>query len=400
MPVADLVLAELPAEQDVLAFALGEEVDESLADVLDDPAELLDSLDAASDAGGLALDRLVRFRELGGLKAPAVPGDLLQVAAEGRLSLLEDRAVDDHPLRKHSHRREQRVRFVLREVPPLLHRVTVLRIGAVRRSNIAVAAAFAVAALLVLTGCGQRSEPTGSKVDLYPVTVHQPAGPPIVLTHKPASVAALTPQAATLLSSLLGQTVEPARSPGKAELVVITPESLVKRTPHVYVAPDESISDVEEALTQLGLLLDRPIRGRQLVADIESKRKSVRARLRGVKPATVFVDNGFFTTVSTNSLLGDMIKEAGGKNIAGAAPQPGPFPVDKLRKLNPDYYLATSDSGTKLADLRRDPRTRQLNAVRRNGHFAILGEKVLQPGGEVGTELLAIAKYLHPDAFR
>ena len=206
----------------------------------------------------------------------------------------------------------------------------------VRRSNIAVAAAFVVAALLLLTGCGQRSEPTGTKVDLYPVTVDQPGGPPIVLAQKPASVAALTPQAATLLSSVLGQTVEPERSPGKAELVVITPESLNKRTPRVYVAPDESISDVERALTELGLLLDRPIRARQVVANIESKRKSVRAHLRGVDPVSVFVDTGFFTTASTNSLLGDLIKEAGGKNIAGAAPQPGPFPVRTLRKLNPD----------------------------------------------------------------
>ena len=115
---------------------------------------------------------------------------------------------------------------------------------------------------------------------------------------------------------------------------------------------------------------------------------------------SVFVDTGFFTTASTNSLLGDLIKQAGGKNIAGAAPQPGPFPVRTLRKLNPDYYLATSDSGTTLADLRRDPRTRGLDAVRRDGHFAILAAKVVQPGAEIGTELLAIAKYLHPDAFR
>jgi ABC-type Fe3+-hydroxamate transport system substrate-binding protein len=270
----------------------------------------------------------------------------------------------------------------------------------VRRSNIAVAAAFVVAALLLLTGCGQRSEPTGAKVDLYPVTVDQPAGAPIVVAQKPDSVAALTPQAATLLGSVLGQTVEPQRSPGSAELVVITPESLNKRTPRVYVAPDESISDVERALTELGLLLDRPIRARQLVAEIESKRKSVRERVRGVDPVSVFVDTGFFTTASTKSLVGDLIREAGGKNIAGAAPQPGPFPVSKLRKLDPDYYLATSDSGTTLADLRRDPRTRQLSAVRQDGHFAILAAKVLQPGGEVGNELLAIAKYLHPDAFR
>jgi ABC-type Fe3+-hydroxamate transport system substrate-binding protein len=269
-----------------------------------------------------------------------------------------------------------------------------------RRSRLGAAAAVAVAAPLLLTGCGQRSEPTGAKVDLYPVTVQQPSGPPVVVSQKPASVAALTPQAASLLGSILGRPVEATRSPGTAELVVMTPESLSKRTARVYVAPDESIDDVEHALTELGLLLDRPIRARQLVAKSEAKRKDVRARLRGVKPVTVFVDRGFFTTVSTHSLLGNLIAEAGGKNIAGATPQPGPFSVAKLRAANPDYYLATADSGTKLADLRRDPRTRKLAAVRENGRFAVLGAKVTEPSGSVGDELLAIARYLHPHAFR
>lgn len=273
--------------------------------------------------------------------------------------------------------------------------------GAVqRRSRLGAAAAIAVAAALLLTGCGQRSEPTGATVELYPVTVQQPSGPPIVLTAKPDSVVAITPQAATLLSSILGRKVEPQGSPGKAELVVSTPESLVKRTRRVYVAPDESINDVERALTELGLLLDRPIRARELIAGIESKRKLVHDKLRGVKPVTVFVDTGFYTTVSTKTLVGNLLAEAGGKNIAGAAPQPGPFPVRTLVKVDPDYYLATSDSGTKLDDLRRNPRTRKLKAVQEPGHFAILGAKVLEPGGEVGKQLEAIARYLHADAFR
>lgn len=272
--------------------------------------------------------------------------------------------------------------------------------GAVeRRTGLGAAAAIAVAALLLLTGCGQRSEPTGAKVDLYPVTVQQPSSSSIVLEHEPRSVVALTPQAATLLSSILGRTVTSQPSPGKAELVVITPESLSKRTRRVYVAPDESISDVERALTELGLLLDRPIRARQLVAQVEKKRRFVRRRVRGVKPVTVFVDTGFYTTVSNDTLLGDLIDEGGGKNIAGRAPQPGPFPVRTLIKLDPDYYLATADSGTKLADLKRNPRLRQLKAVK-EGHFAILASKVLEPGAQVGDELLAIARYLHPDAFR
>jgi ABC-type Fe3+-hydroxamate transport system substrate-binding protein len=268
-----------------------------------------------------------------------------------------------------------------------------------RRSSLAAAAVVALASVLLLTGCGQRSEPTGAKVELYPVTVQQPSGAPVVLTREPASVAALTPQAATLLSSLLGRTVEPQRSPGNADLKVTTPESLSPRTAGVYVAPDESIDDVERALTELGLLLDRPIRARELVAEIEAKRTFVRAHLRGVKRVTVFVDTGFFTTVSTETFLGNLIQEAGGTNIAGRAPQPGPFPLNKLRALNPDYYLATTDGGTTLSYLHNNPKTRRLKAVR-EGHFAFLGAKVVQPGGKVGDELLAIARYLHPDAFR
>ena len=260
-------------------------------------------------------------------------------------------------------------------------------------------ALIALAALLLLTGCGQRTEPTGAKVNLYPVTVQQPSGPPIVVDKEPDPVAALTPQAAALLSSLEGKTVDPQRSPGNAQLIVITPESLIKRTPRVYIAPDESVTDVQRALTELGLLLDRPIRARQLVAKIEAKRKLVSSRLRGVKPVSVFVDTGFYTTVSTHSLLGNLIAQAGGRNIAGAAPQPGPFPVRKLIKADPEYYLATTDSGTKLTDLRRDRRLKKLKAVR-EGHFAILGPKVNEPGGEIGDELEAIARYLHPDAFR
>lgn len=273
----------------------------------------------------------------------------------------------------------------------------------------AVAAVGIVATLLVLTGCGQRSEPTGAKVPLYPVTVSQPSGPPLVMKQRPTSVVALTPQAASMLSSLLGQTVEAKRSPGNAQLVVTTPESLSPHTPGVYIAPDDSIDDVERALTELGLLIDKPIRARELVGEIRSKRMHVRDRLKGVEPVTVFVDTGFFITVSTSTYLGDLITEAGGTNVAGRAPQAGPFSLNKLVQLDPDYYLATADSGTRLADLRRDPRTRRLKAVRgcsgnraqpASCHFAVLGAKVTDPGGDTGAELLAVARYLHPDAFR
>jgi len=262
--------------------------------------------------------------------------------------------------------------------------------------------AAAVGALLLLTGCGQRSEPTGETVPIYPVTVEQAGAPDVVLDRKPNQVFALTTQAATLVSSVLGRKVSPSPVAASTGLVVTTPEdqnSRARANTPLYIAPDASIDDVERALTDLGLLLDRPLEARRLVAGIQAKRTIVRARLANAKPVTVFVDTGFFTTVSNDSLLGNLIAEAGGRNVGGPGPQGGPFNVRRLARLNPDFYLATSDSGTTLAALRHDPRTRHLKAVRTN-HFAILASRVLQPGGEIGTELVAIARYLHPDAFR
>ena len=56
----------------------------------------------------------------------------------------------------------------------------------------------------------------------------------------------------------------------------------------------------------------------------------------------------------------------------------------KLRQANPDYYLTTSDSGTTLADLRRDPRIRRLKAIRQ-GHFAVLADRSCSPEARPAT---------------
>src|SRR5438105_2017276 len=56
VPVADLVLAELPAEEDLLAVAQCREVDEPTVDVLHYRAELLDAVDRTCDRGRGALD--------------------------------------------------------------------------------------------------------------------------------------------------------------------------------------------------------------------------------------------------------------------------------------------------------------------------------------------------------
>jgi iron complex transport system substrate-binding protein len=119
-----------------------------------------------------------------------------------------------------------------------------------------------------------------------------------------------------------------------------------------------------------------------------------------VPPVSVFVDTGFFITVSDRSLLGDLVKRAKGTSVAGPSPRPGPFPLADLREANPRIFLATSDSDTTLESLRANPVTSDLEAVRRKRVVVVPAKLVNRAGPRVAQGLEAIARALHPDAFQ
>ena len=85
--------------------------------------------------------------------------------------------------------------------------------------------------------------------------------------------------------------------------------------------------------------------------------------------------------------------------MAGDSPHVGPFDPRELTQLDPRYFLATSDSGTTLAKLRKNPKTKKLPAVRA-GRFVIVEADLLEPGPTIGQGLVELAHLLHPNAFR
>jgi iron complex transport system substrate-binding protein len=194
----------------------------------------------------------------------------------------------------------------------------------------------------------------------------------------------------------------------KPDLIVATPDideldlARAGRESHaaVYLQPAASIQNVEEAAIDLGFLVGEAARARQLVAQIERKVAEVERRLAAVEPVSVFVDTGFFITVPERSLLGDLVGRAKGKSIAGSSPGQGPFSLADLSRLNPMVYLATSDSGVTLSALRNNPATARLKAVRKKRLAIVPVALVTRPGPRVADGLEAIAKALHPDAFR
>jgi len=280
-----------------------------------------------------------------------------------------------------------------------------------------VAAACAAVLLLGATACGERSEPTGTKAPLYPVTITTGDRP--IAIEKPAARIAVFDTAPEQIVRALGignriVVVDPPNSidfPGlkraRPDLVVasddVTERDLSRAATltgaNVYTAPGDSLRQVERAITQLGLLTGTPVRARALVRTIERKSKAVTAAVRRTAIVNVFVDTGLLTTVPDQSLIGDVIRAAHARNVAGDAAEAGPVDPAEIARLDPDVYAVTSDTMTTLADLRKNPQTRRLRAVR-EGRFVVLDASLLQPGPRIGDGLDQVARLLHPDAFR
>jgi ABC-type Fe3+-hydroxamate transport system substrate-binding protein len=272
----------------------------------------------------------------------------------------------------------------------------------------ALAASLLVLVGSLVTACGERAEPTGTTVRLYPVTVTDANGTRTTLDAAPRRIFAVGKDMAAALKALgvgARTTTGANPRPGDFDLVVAWASNpgargLSRRAPGSapgYVAADGTVAEVEHSLADLAVLVGRPLAGRHTVAKMERDVDRVQRRLENKPPVSVFLDKGFSTSVSRSSLQGQMLALAGGRSVVASAR--GPLDPGQLRRLNPRYYLATSRSGTTLKQLHHDPATRRLSAVRA-GRFGIVPDRLLQPGPEIGAGILTIARILHPDAFR
>jgi iron complex transport system substrate-binding protein len=268
---------------------------------------------------------------------------------------------------------------------------------------------------LVTTGCGERAEPVGSLSVVYPVRVLGGGDAPTVLRRAPKRIVALDLGAVELLSRMgvgarlvglpsgapvpAGAKAQTVVAPSgqidvqgivslRPDLIIATPDtdpvdvSRAERESRaaLYIQPSESVDDVARSAIELGFLVAEPAKARVLVAEMRRSLADLDATLADVPMRTVFVDTGLFVTVPTRSLLGDLIRRAQGQSVAGPRPGLEPFPLGRLAQLDPDVYLATSDTRLTLARLRSNPKTKRLRSVR-EGRVHILPVTLVTTAG-------------------
>ena len=274
-----------------------------------------------------------------------------------------------------------------------------------------------VAALLLVAGtaCGERSEPTGALVANYPVTAQGAGDKATVVRSVPRRIVPVGAGPRSVLralglgkrtvdvdDTLVGLPLVDAIRRAKPDLIVASSETdpldlaRARSATHaaVYVEPGSSIGDVVQAIGDIGLLTGRAVEARRVTAGIEAKRQAVARAVAGSPLVSTFVDTGDFSTISSRTLLGDLIELAHGTSVAGASPEQGPFPIDRLRQLDPAVYLATADSGVTLKQLRARAGVKRLRAVRA-GRFAILSPEATIAGPKLGEALEQVAQILH-----
>src|SRR5207253_2528607 len=78
------------------------------------------------------------------------------------------------------------------------------------------------------------------------------------------------------------------------------------RNAQVYQAPDDSITGVEETITDLGLITNHPADAVRLVRETEPNRTLVRRGLAGTRGVRALVDSRLCATFPHHSLVGDL----------------------------------------------------------------------------------------------
>ena len=269
-------------------------------------------------------------------------------------------------------------------------------------------AALILACGLVAVGCGERNEPVGPAEELFPLTITT-AERSLTIPSPPRRIVVLEGGPDSLLEALDAPVV--ASNVAVADLEGLRPDLVVapatasetelskaaETGAPVYVTHDTSITEIERAVTQLGLIVAEPATARRVVRGIEQRRQRLRRLLRGMPRTTVFVDFGDRQTASDNTLVGDLIREARGRNAGGNIPEGIPVPVDELVALDPEVYVSVG--GATLEQLRKGIRTRRIRAVK-SGRVHAIDKRFLSATPAIAQGLEKLARALHPDAFR
>jgi iron complex transport system substrate-binding protein len=187
-----------------------------------------------------------------------------------------------------------------------------------------------------------------------------------------------------------------------------TIEALSQGTAAVLVVDPQNAADVARTATMLGQAIGA--NGAKLAADIQAQIDAVKAKTATAAKPKVFheIDASDLTkmyTVGPGSFIDDLIKLAGGTNIAAAAKTQYPtISAEEVVRADPEVVvLADASFGTTAEQVAGRPGWSALSAVKNKRVYAVapaFDNLFNRPGPRLGQAAEEYAKLVHPELYR
>ena len=192
----------------------------------------------------------------------------------------------------------------------------------------------------------------------------------------------------------------------KPDLVLVTDVHVAKLVPALekqgiptLVLSAKNIEGVLLDILALGRVAGDEAKAEQLVADLRTRIAAVETRVAGSDPVSVFyeLDPTLFTT-GPGTFIDDVIRRAGGRNIAAAATEQYPqLSTEEVIVADPTVILLADEaSGATAQSVAARSGWAKLSAVK-NGRIVVIDPDIgSRPGPRVVDALELIAATLHP----
>jgi len=170
----------------------------------------------------------------------------------------------------------------------------------------------------------------------------------------------------------------------------------------VITVGDDSIRAIEASIQSIGDHIGRADAARAIVARLEARIASVRARVAGSRRLRVLMLVGHepIVAVGRRTYLDDLLTIANSENIARASGRQWPeLSIEYIIATRPDVILEGHMSPDSAAAGRFWDRYSTIPAVRNHRVYGYPDNPVLHPGPRVGDSLEMLAAMIHPARF-
>lgn len=281
----------------------------------------------------------------------------------------------------------------------------------------------------------------------YPLTIADALHHPVMLKGRPQRIISLAPSVTEILFAIgagnrvLADTTYckyPAAAarlakiggyldPNAEKVVALTPDLVIAargtrddildhlRALHVplFVVDANNLTEVSASIKLIGRLVGNETTANQVAARLEARRNSICKKTAALaaaqRPATLFLFSfSDLFSAGPGSHIDELIRLAGGRNIAAGTRQPWPqLSMEAVAAANPQVILVLAGHGTMsnltpqaaLATLRAKPQWRSLAAVKTGRVVVLDDDEMTLTGPRLINGLEAVARALHPELF-